>query len=85
MLTQKTNIHRSELPEIGSIGKLVMGRNRWGESIYHQNIKSSWICISFPVCDNVFPSSRGIHTAFFKSLQYPKLIVRVSGFYFEEN
>lgn len=85
MLTQKTNIHNSVLPKVGKIGKLIMKRNRWNEPEYYQGIKSNWICIAYDVCNSAdYKFSRGIHLAYFQSLKYPKLIVRVAGFYFEE-
>ncbi len=83
MLTQKTNYHHSEIPTIGSIGRLVMGYDRYNTPRYYRDVKTTWQCISYPLNDNVSPYSIGIHTANFKSLKNGS-VVRVSGFYFHE-
>jgi hypothetical protein len=84
VLTQKTNYHRSPLPDIGDIGYLVLGFNRWNEPRYYNDTKQRWQCIAYPVCDNIRPYSVGIHTAFFQNLK-TKQIARLSGFYFESD
>lgn len=84
MLTQKTNFHRHKLPKIGEIGKLIMSRNKWNEPQYYLGIKSNWICTAYNVCDSAdYRYSLGIHLAYFRSLQYPKLTIEISGIYFE--
>lgn len=86
MLTSRANVHRSKLPKIGAIGKLIMGYNRWNEPKYYKDIKSRWVVIGYNVCDSAnYRYSHGIHLAYFQSLEYPEMIVELSGFYFEED
>jgi len=80
---QRQNYHYSKLPEIGSIGYLVTGKNRWGERNYLYGTKVKYKVVAYPLCDNVLPYSKGIHTAYFKNLKNGK-VIRMSGFYFDE-
>lgn len=82
MLSQKTNIHHSALPKVGETGYLVMKHGRYGNVEYYRGRKQRYIVSHYPLCDNIYPYSRGIHTAFFRNLKNGE-IVRVSGFYFE--
>ena len=80
---QRQNYYHSKLPVPGAIGYLTNGKNRYGETLYFQGQKQKYQVIAFPLCDNVLPYSKGIHTAYFKSLKNGK-IVKMSGFYFDE-
>ena len=75
----KQNYHHSILPKIGAVGYLV--DNKRGEKLYWKG-KQLYQVLAFPLCDNVSPFSRGIHTAYFKSLKNG-IIEKMSGFYFE--
>jgi len=81
MLTTKTNFHHSKLPEIGAIGRMVRGTDRFGFVRYLDN-GDKWICIAYPLCDGVLPYSIGIHTAYFRRL-CDGLVKRFSGFWFD--
>jgi hypothetical protein len=81
MLTKRTNIHFSKIPEIGTIGYLVIGTTKFGDKLYYNGRKQKYRVIAFPLCDNCRPYSIGIHTTFFENLK-TKIIVQLSGFYF---
>jgi hypothetical protein len=83
MLTQRANIHRHKIPALGAVGYLIIGMNRWEEPRYFQGSKRKYQVIGFPLCDNDWPYSIGIHTFYARNLQNGK-IVQVSGFYFSE-
>lgn len=83
MLTPVANIHKHDIPKLGAIGYLVMHYDRWGTPEYYNGIKQKFYVSSYPLCDNVWPYSHGIHTANFTTLDN-RLTVRASGFYFQE-
>lgn len=85
MLTPAGNIHHSKLPKIGEIGYLIEKYERYtNKPIYWHGRKERVIVDSFPLCDNVWPYSHGIHTANFRYLGHGD-VVRMSGFWFEAN
>jgi hypothetical protein len=79
--SKRQNYHHSKLPEPGEIGYLVDYKGRFNEKYYYGG-KQKYQVIAYPLCDNVLPWSKGIHTAYFKSLKNGK-IIKMSGFYFE--
>ncbi len=80
---QKQNYHHYKLPKLGEIGYLTNGQTRFGETIFlTAGKKEKVMVVAFPLCDNVLPYSKGIHTAYFKNLANGK-IKKYSGFYFD--
>lgn len=79
---KRQNFHHSKLPNIGEIGHITNGQNRYGETLYINGLKEPYIVESFPLCDNVRPYSFGIHTAHFRNLKTGER-KQFSGFYFE--
>ncbi len=77
----RQNYHHSKLPKLGEIGYLVETKGRYNDKYYY-NGKQLYQVVAFPLCDNVLPYSKGIHTAYFKSLKNGN-IIKMSGFYFE--
>ena len=76
MLTyQRQNFHHSKLPEPGSVGHIV------GLSIINPNRKC--IVIAYPLCDNIQPYSKGIHSCWVRFLDN-SAIHRFSGIWFQE-
>lgn len=73
--SKRQNFHRSKLSPSGAVGHIV------GLS----TVNSSRKCIvsHYPLCDNVLPYSRGIHTVFVRFLDTGE-IARFSGFWFKE-
>jgi hypothetical protein len=82
VLTTIGNIHHSILPKLGQIGYLIMKYDRWGKPEYYMGLRRKYYVSSFPLCDNVWPYSLGIHTANFTTLDN-RQTVKISGFYFE--
>ncbi len=76
MLTTKTNYHHSKLPELGEIGRIK------GLSTIDQ--KRKCVVEAYPLCDNVLPYSKGIHTIHVKFLDNGESS-RFSGHWFEED
>jgi hypothetical protein len=72
---KRQNIQRSKLPKPGAIGRIV--------GLSTVNPRRKCIVSHCPLCDNVLPYSRGIHTVFVKFLDNGE-IARYSGFWFEE-
>ncbi len=85
MLTSVNNIHRHTLPKLGAIGRLIMRRDPWTgkPSRYVQDRGEHFIVEAFPLSDAPSAHSRGIHTAYFRSLA-DGVVVKASGFYFDE-
>lgn len=79
---KRQNIHRSKLPDAGQVGYITGGCNRFGEVLYWKGEKTRFIVESFPLCDNVWPWSRGIHTVLVRRLRDGARF-RFSGFYFD--
>lgn len=86
MLSTRTNYHHSKLPKLGSIGTLPALRYTTGRSnkIQYRPVLERFMVIAYPLCDNVRPYSKGIHTIIVRSLADQRQI-RVSGHYFEED
>lgn len=76
MLTPLGNIHHHTLPRPGEIGRL-RGLERSGVSPHRRCIVEA-----YPLCDNVWPWSHGIHTVTVRFLDNNERR-RFSGFYFE--
>ncbi|MBE2270191.1 MAG: hypothetical protein IAE80_18275 [Anaerolinea sp.] len=74
MLTPKGNIHHSKLPKPGAIGRIV------GLATVDPHRKC--IVSHYPLCDNVLPYSRGIHTIYVRFLDNRE-IARFSGMWFK--
>ena len=74
MLSACANFHHSKLPEPGTIGRIV------GLSTIDPQRKC--IVSHYPLCDNILPYSRGIHTVFVRFLDDQE-IARFSGLWFE--
>lgn len=72
---KRQNLHRSKLPLPGTIGRIV--------GLSSVNPHRKCIVSHYPVCDNVLPYSRGIHTVFVRFLDNGE-IARFSGIWFEE-
>lgn len=82
MLNHKQNFHHSKLPEPGQTGYLSYTQNNWlGFPTYFDGKKQKYQCVAYPLCDNVLPYSKGIHTAYFRNLANGR-IIQASGFYF---
>ena len=76
MLTPKGNIHHSKLPKLGAIGYIV--------GLSTVDPKRKTIVQHFPLCDNCWPYSIGIHTVFVRFLDNGEMR-RFSGIFFEED
>ena len=63
---KKQNYHHSKFPELGELIELPSG--------------AKGIVLAFPLCDNVLPYSKGIHTCHVRRLDTGKMI-RISAFY----
>lgn len=72
---RRQNIARSKLPKPGTIGRIIGLRT----------VNPSRTCIisHYPLCDNVWPYNRGIHTIYVRFLDNGE-ITRFSGIWFEE-
>lgn len=81
MFTTKQNYHHSKLPKLGEIAKIPKEICNRLNSI-RPNTKH--IVIAYPLCDNVLPYSKGIHTCLVKSLHDGK-IHKISGFLLVNN
>ena len=76
MLTgNRQNIHRSKLPKPGAIGHIV--------GLSTVNPRRKCLISHYPLCDNVLPYSRGIHTVVVRFLDNGE-IARFSGIWFKE-
>ena len=75
MLTPIANLHHSKLPEPGAIG--------WIRGLASINPERRCIVESYPLCDNVWPWSHGIHTMTVRFLDNGDRR-RLSGHYFTE-
>ena len=73
--SQRQNVHRSKLPRPGTIGRIVGLRT--------VNPYRTCIVSHYPLCDNVWPYSIGIHTIYVRFLDNRE-IARFSGIWFEE-
>ena len=91
MLTTATNFHRSVLPRVGEIGRLILRRDRWGKPSQFiggcpgGRRPARVIVEAYPMTDS--PDVRyswGVHTVFFRRLADGE-VFRTSGFYFEED
>lgn len=82
MLTTIANVHRSKLPKPGAVGYLVNGHDRYRGPRYFKGERTKFIVESFPLCDNVFPYSHGIHTVNVRRLRDGARF-KFSGFYFD--
>ncbi|MDZ4771301.1 MAG: hypothetical protein SGJ24_19430 [Chloroflexota bacterium] len=71
---KRQNTHHSKLPPPGGVGRIV------GLSTVDPRRKC--IVSHYPLCDNVMPFSRGIHTVFIRFLDNSE-IARFSGIWFE--
>ena len=72
---QRQNTHHSKLPQPGAEGHIV--------GLSTVNPQRKCIVSHYPLCDNVWPYSHGIHTMFVKFLDNGE-IARFSGLWFEE-
>lgn len=72
---QRQNVHRSKLPKPGTLGKIV--------GLRMVNPHRTCIVSHYPLCDNVWPYSIGIHTVYVRFLDNGE-IARFSGIWFEE-
>ncbi len=75
MLTPIGNIHSSKLPGPGAIG--------WIAGLATVNPQRRCIVESYPLCDNLWPYSLGIHTMTVRFLDTSERR-RFSGIFFEE-
>lgn len=69
------NIHQSKLPQPGAVGHMV--------GLSTVNPRRKCIVVAYPLCDNVWPYSHGIHTMFVRFLDNGE-ITRFSGIWFIE-
>lgn len=74
MFNTKQNYHHSKLPKIGSLVKIANDLRN------HLDIKPTYQVIAYPLCDNVLPYSKGIHTVYIRNLANNR-VHRVSGFW----
>jgi len=74
MLTTIGNIHHHKLPKLGAIVHVN------GLQSHGYNPRERWQVVAFPLCDNVQPYSRGIHTCHIRRLRDGRM-ARISGFY----
>ena len=74
MLSPCANFHHSKLPKPGTIG--------WIVGLSTIDPKRKCIASHYPLCDNIVPYSRGIHTMFVRFLDNGE-IARFSGIWFE--
>lgn len=88
MLTKRGNYHHSKLPELGAIGYLVRGTNRFGEVDYFDGKPQRYQVVAFPLVEDAgpmppgFARPLGIHTAYFRNLA-TGAVRRAAGFYFD--
>lgn len=71
---KRQNTHHSKLPPPGALGRIV--------GLSTVNPRRKCIVSHYPLCDNVLPYSRGIHTVFVRFLDNNE-IARFSGIWFE--
>jgi len=71
---KRQNTHHSKLPPPGTVGYIV--------GLSTVNPRRKCIVSHYPLCDNILPYSRGIHTVFVRFLDNSE-IARFSGFWFE--
>lgn len=71
---QHQNFHHSKLPPPGAIGRIV--------GLSTVNPQRKCIVSHYPLCDNILPYSRGIHTVVVRFLDNNE-IARFSGIWFE--
>lgn len=83
MLNTRQNFHHSNLPRLGAIGYLVAGTDGYRGPQFLHGERTKYRVVSFPVCDNVLPWSKGIHTVHVQRLRDNRMF-RVSGFYFTD-
>ncbi len=90
MLTTATKFHHNVLPEIGEIGRLVIGWDRWGKPCqavggFPGGRRPARVIVeAYPLTDSAdVRYSWGVHTAFFKRLSDGRTF-RASGFWFEK-
>ena len=74
MLTPRGNIHLSKLPQPGAIG--------WIVGLATVDPHRKCIVSHYPLCDNVLPYSRGIHTIYVQFFDNRE-ISRFSGVWFQ--
>lgn len=82
MLQTKHNFHHSKLPKLGEIGYITNGTNQFNETLFYRGERQKYQVYAFPLCDNCYPYSYGIHTALFRNLKTNE-ILKFSGFYFD--
>ena len=78
---KKQNYHHSKLPNLGLVAKIP---DEICNRVNGIRANTKHIVIAFPLCDNVLPYSKGIHTCLIKSLHDGK-IHKISGFYLVQN
>ncbi len=71
---KRQNTHHSKLPLPGAVGHIV--------GLSTVNPRRKCIVSHYPLCDNVLPYSRGIHTCWVRFLDDGE-IARFSGIWFE--
>lgn len=71
---KRQNFHHSKLPPPGAIGRIV--------GLSTVNPRRKCIVSHYPLCDNILPYSRGIHTVVVRFLDNNE-IARFSGIWFE--
>lgn len=71
---KRQNTHHSKLPPPGALGHIV--------GLSTVNPRRKCIVSHYPLCDNVLPFSRGIHTVFVRFLDNSE-IACFSGIWFE--
>ena len=81
MLKTRQNYHRSELPKIGAIVEVQI-KPLFMSRYTHRRYRK-FIVVSYPLCDNVLPYSKGIHTCNIKALDNGREF-KISGFYCKE-
>ena len=69
------NFHCSILPSLGAVGHIV--------GLSTVNPRRKCIASHYPLCDNVIPYSKGIHTFYVRFLDNRE-IAHFSGIWFEE-
>lgn len=72
--SERQNIHHSKLPNPGAIGQIV--------GLSAINPSRRCIVSHYPLCDNVWPYSHGIHTVFVRFLDNSE-IARFSAIWFQ--
>lgn len=71
---KRQNTHHSKLPSPGALGHIV--------GLSTVNPRRKCIVSHYPLCDNVLPYSRGIHTVWVRFLDNGE-IARFSGIWFK--